>query len=181
MRVPPSADPEPPAPGPGRIAAAILPLPFVASLLVPGLILAAGGGGDWELGDGARGATIIAALAFLAAGLGLFAATVRLFASEGRGTLAPWDPPKRLVVRGPYRYLRHPMITGVALTLAGEALIASSSGIALWLAGFVLVNSIYLPLVEEPALVRRFGAEYERYMANVPRLIPRLRPWTGTE
>ena len=108
----------------------------------------------------------------IGAGLSLFVATVRLFASVGRGTLAPWDPPERLVVRGPTGYLRHPMISGVALVLAGEALIFGSTGIAIGLACFVAVNTVYLPLVEEPALVRRFGEDYERYMANVRRWIP---------
>jgi protein-S-isoprenylcysteine O-methyltransferase Ste14 len=71
------------------------------------------------------------------------------------------------------------MITGVALVLAGETLALGSTGIVIILAAFVAINALYLPLVEEPALVRRFGANYERYMANVPRWIPRLRPWSG--
>ena len=62
------------------------------------------------------------------------------------------------------------MISGVALTLAGEALAFESTGIAIWLAGFVAVNALYLPLVEEPSLVRRFGSDYERYMAAGPAL-----------
>lgn len=67
------------------------------------------------------------------------------------------------------------MISGVALVLAGEVLLARSTGIAIWLAGFVAVNALYLPLVEEPALVRRFGDDYKRYMERVPRWLPRLR------
>ena len=67
------------------------------------------------------------------------------------------------------------MITGVSLMLAGEALVFASTAIAVELAVFVAVNAIYLPLVEEPALVRRFGAEYERYMDEVGRWLPRLR------
>jgi protein-S-isoprenylcysteine O-methyltransferase Ste14 len=172
------ANPEPRAPGPWRVAGAILPLPFVATIVVPGLILVIG---DERVGpqEGGIGGVlaVIAGAALLSAGLGLFIATVRLFATLGRGTLAPWDPPQRLVVRGPYRYLRHPMISGVALVLAGEALVLGSTGVAIWLAGFVAVNAVYLPLVEEPALVRRFGADYERYVRNVPRWMPRLRPW----
>jgi protein-S-isoprenylcysteine O-methyltransferase Ste14 len=69
------------------------------------------------------------------------------------------------------------MISGVALILAGEALALASGGIAIWLVVFVAVNALYLPLVEEPALQRRFGADYDRYTANVRRWIPRLRPW----
>jgi protein-S-isoprenylcysteine O-methyltransferase Ste14 len=180
-----AAGPEPPLPGDGerapaapsawRIAASILLLPFTMTVIVPAAILALGDGSAWDIGTPARIATVIAGLLALGAGLALFATTVRLFTSLGRGTLAPWDPPERLVVRGPYRHLRHPMISGVALVLAGEVLLVRSTGIAIWLAGFVTVNAFYLPLVEEPALVRRFGDDYERYMDRVPRWLPRLR------
>jgi len=158
-----------------RVARAILALPFVATVVVPAIILAAGGGWSWGLDGGARAATVGLGALLSAAGLGLFVSTVRLFATEGRGTLAPWDPPQELVVRGPYRYLRHPMITGVSLVLAGEALVFASTAIAVELAVFVIVNAIYLPLIEEPALVRRFGPDYERYMDAVGRWLPRLR------
>ena len=164
-----------------RVARAILPLPFVATVVVPALIVAVGDGSTAGTSTAPRErVAIVAGVALIAVGLALFVATVRLFASVGRGTLAPWDPPERLVVAGPYRYLRHPMISGVALVLAGEALVARlAPRSAIWLAAFVAVNAIYLPLVEEPALVRRFGADYERYMANVRRWVPRLRPWNG--
>jgi protein-S-isoprenylcysteine O-methyltransferase Ste14 len=69
------------------------------------------------------------------------------------------------------------MITGVALALAGLALVARSTGIAIELAVFIALNAVYLPLVEEPRLVARFGAEYERYMEHVPRWLPRIRGW----
>jgi protein-S-isoprenylcysteine O-methyltransferase Ste14 len=174
-----AADPEPPAPGALRVAAAILPLPFVVTVVIPAAIVAAGGASDWGLDGLPRAATVVAGVALVAAGLSLFIRTVRLFAVIGRGTLAPWDPPERLVVAGPYRYLRHPMITGVALVLAGETLALGATGIAVELAAFVAINAVYLPLVEEPALVRRFGADYERFAAHVPRWLPRLTPWRG--
>ena len=158
-----------------RVARAILALPFVATVVIPAVILAAGDGSSWELETGARAATVAVGAALICAGLALFVSTVRLFATEGQGTLAPWDPPERLVVRGPYRYLRHPMITGVSLTLAGEALVFASTAIAIELAVFVAVNLAYLPLVEESALIRRFGADYERYMDEVGRWLPRRR------
>ena len=69
------------------------------------------------------------------------------------------------------------MISGVATVLAGETLLFERTGLAIWLAVFVAVNAVYLPLVEEPQLVRRFGADYERYMRHVRRWVPRLRPW----
>jgi protein-S-isoprenylcysteine O-methyltransferase Ste14 len=166
---------EPESPSAWRVARSILPLPFVAALVIPTVVLIAIGGRDWGLEGISRAATIVAGVLLIAAGLSLFVATVKLFARVGHGTLAPWDPPRRLVVEGPYRRLRHPMISGVALVLGGETLAFESTGIAIWLAGFVAVNALYLPLVEEPSLVRRFGADYERYMERVPRWLPRLR------
>jgi protein-S-isoprenylcysteine O-methyltransferase Ste14 len=162
-----------------RIALAILPLPFVVTVIIPTAIIAAGGSSDWGLDGASRAATIVAGLALGAVGLSLFVWTVRLFAALGRGTLAPWDPPERLVVAGPYRYLRHPMIASVALVLAGEAIGLAATGIAVELGAFVAINAVYLPLVEEPALMRRFGADYERFIGHVPRWLPRLTPWRG--
>jgi protein-S-isoprenylcysteine O-methyltransferase Ste14 len=173
-----TADPDPCPPSAWRVAGAILALPFAATVLVPALIVVAGGTSiGWGLDDAAGAVAIAAGVALIGAGLCLFVATVRLFAAAGRGTLAPWDPPKRLVVRGPYRYVRHPMITGVALILVGEALALGAPSIGVWLAAFTAANAIYLPLVEEPSLVRRFGPDYERYMANVGRWVPRTGPW----
>jgi protein-S-isoprenylcysteine O-methyltransferase Ste14 len=164
-------------PGAWRIAGAILALPFMVTVLIPAAIVAGGGATGWGLHGVARTATIVLGVVLIAAGLAVFAWTVRLFARIGRGTLAPWDPPERLVVAGPYRHLRHPMITAVALVLAGETLALGATAIAVVLGAFVAINALYLPLIEEPALVRRFGADYERYMDNVGRLVPRLRPW----
>jgi protein-S-isoprenylcysteine O-methyltransferase Ste14 len=92
--------------------------------------------------------------------------------------LAPWDPPRRLVVRGPYRYVRNPMISGVVLVLFGEALVLLSRPHLWWALVFLGINAVYIPLVEEPMLADRFGGDYQEYRRNVPRLLPRLRPWT---
>jgi protein-S-isoprenylcysteine O-methyltransferase Ste14 len=113
----------------------------------------------------------------LAGGLAFFAWTLSVFVRQGRGTLAPWDPTRRLVVQGPYRHVRNPMITAVLTILAGEALLFGSTAIAIWFGVFFAVNALYFPLSEEPGLRRRFGAEYDEYARNVPRWIPRLRPW----
>jgi protein-S-isoprenylcysteine O-methyltransferase Ste14 len=107
----------------------------------------------------------------------LWYATVRLFAREGEGTLAPWDPTRKLVAHGPYRHVRNPMITGVLLVLLGEAALLGSLGVLAWAAFFFTINAIWFPLVEEPGLVRRFGADYEEYRRNVPRWVPRRTPW----
>ncbi len=113
----------------------------------------------------------------LGIGLVLFASSLRRFATEGEGTLAPWDPPRRLVVRGPYRYVRNPMISGVILILCGEALLLLSRAHFMWALAFVAMNALWIPLFEEPQLAGRFGKEYDEYRRNVPRLLPRLRPW----
>ncbi|HEX6925123.1 MAG TPA: isoprenylcysteine carboxylmethyltransferase family protein, partial [Longimicrobiaceae bacterium] len=99
---------------------------------------------------------------------------------RGRGTLAPWDPPRRLVITGVYRHVRNPMISGVILILAGESLAFSSAALGTWTAVVLIVNAVYIPVVEEPGLARRFGEEYEAYRAHVPRWVPRLRPWNPT-
>jgi len=113
----------------------------------------------------------------IALGLALFVSTVRYFARLGRGTLAPWDPTERLVVAGPYRYVRNPMITAVLTILLGEAALLRSLPILVWSGIFFALNAVYFPLAEEPELRRRFGAEYDEYCANVPRWIPRRRAW----
>jgi protein-S-isoprenylcysteine O-methyltransferase Ste14 len=155
---------------------AILVLPGNVLGVIPALLL--WWSGDWRLSRPDE-PTFWLGAACLAAGLTLMTLTIRLFAIEGRGTLAPWDPTRRLVVRGVYRNVRNPMISGVLFNLAGEALLLRAPVLAGWLALFFGVNALYLPLVEEPGLERRFGEEYRRYKRGVPRWIPRLRPWHG--
>ena len=116
-------------------------------------------------------------LAAAAAGLFLAVWTIRLFATVGKGTPAPWKPPGKLVVRGPYRHVRNPMITGVLLMLGAESLLLGSWAVAGWALVFLVINSIYLTRVEEPGLERRFGEDYRCYRANVGRWIPRATPW----
>jgi Phospholipid methyltransferase len=67
--------------------------------------------------------------------------TIRLFARAGQGTLAPWDPTRRLVIQGPYRYLRNPMISGVLAVLIGEAVLLGSPPLAAWFAVFLAANA----------------------------------------
>ena len=104
---------------------------------------------------------------------------VTLFMKFGKGTPAPWDHPKKLVIRGPYCYVRNPMIISVMLMLLAEALLFQSWPIAAWLVVFFIGNSIYFPLVEEKNLEKRFGDDYREYKAHVRRWIPRPRPWPG--
>jgi protein-S-isoprenylcysteine O-methyltransferase Ste14 len=158
---------------PWRHAAAALLLPGVVTVGVPALIV-------WRSGAGIEPVGLIG-LPLIALGLIVVVSTIRLFAIVGRGTLAPWDPTSRLVVRGPYRYVRNPMISGVLLILLGEAALFGSLALLLWFGLVLAANAVYMPLVEEPALQRRFGEEYERYRAHVPRWIPRVRPWDDQE
>jgi protein-S-isoprenylcysteine O-methyltransferase Ste14 len=159
-----------------RHAAAIVLLPGTVTVIVPAVILA-GDDGGW--GDGAAALVALAGGTLLvAAGLALWAWTVGLFARVGRGTLAPWDPTRRLVVAGPYRHVRNPMITGVLAILVGEALAFGSSGLAIWAAAFFVINTTYFVASEEPGLEKRFGEEYRAYKAAVPRWLPRRTPWT---
>jgi protein-S-isoprenylcysteine O-methyltransferase Ste14 len=158
---------------------AVVLLPGIVAVAVPAVILwrAEAVSFGWGLPSGLALLTVLLGAGLIALGLGLVAWTVALFAVVGRGTLAPWDPTSRLVVRGPYRHVRNPMITGVVAILAGEATLLGSPALAAWGAVVLGVNAIYMPLVEEPGLRRRFGEAYEVYRANVPRWVPRLRPW----
>ena len=122
----------------------------------------------------------IAGLGLMLVGLSLFVSSLWRFANVGKGTLAPWDPPRRLVIYGPYRYVRNPMISGVVLMLFSEALMLYSGPHVQWALIFLVINLIYIPLLEERQLKARFGEEYVEYCRHVPRLLPRLRPWTPT-
>jgi protein-S-isoprenylcysteine O-methyltransferase Ste14 len=123
----------------------------------------------------------IVGMILLAIGVFLFASSLRRFATEGKGTLAPWDPPSRLVLHGPYRFVRNPMISGVIFVLFGEALGLLSKPHLEWALIFLVLNFIYIPILEEPQLKRRFGTDYVEYCRHVPRLIPRLRPWHSAD
>ncbi|HTL71394.1 MAG TPA: isoprenylcysteine carboxylmethyltransferase family protein [Candidatus Eisenbacteria bacterium] len=114
-----------------------------------------------------------AAAALFAAGAALYASTLVDFVRTGEGTPAAWDPPRRFVRRGGYRYVRNPMYVGMFLVLAAEAAGLGSSAIAAYLA--VLWGSFHLFVVfhEEPTLQRKFGADYETYRRSVPRWLPR--------
>ena len=112
----------------------------------------------------------------MAAGVALYIACAFWgFAIRGKGTPLPLDPPKKLVVEGPYRVVRNPMYWSVLFVMLGEAALFHSVAMAeLALAFFVGVN-LFVLFFEEPALQQKFGAEYEEYCRRVPRWLPRLR------
>ena len=97
------------------------------------------------------------------------------FFSEGRGTLAPIDAPKELVVRGLYKYVRNPMYVSVVTILIGEAILFSSTAIIVEAVIFIVLAYLFVVFYEEPALRRQFGESYERYTQRVGRWIPRTR------
>jgi protein-S-isoprenylcysteine O-methyltransferase Ste14 len=94
------------------------------------------------------------------------------FAWIGRGTPAPFDPPRRLVVRGPYRFVRNPMYIGAGLALGGAALFYESAPLLAYGAIFLLIAHLFVLWYEEPTLRRTFGPEYEAYCHRVRRWWP---------
>ena len=98
------------------------------------------------------------------------------FVFVGKGTPAPFDPPRRLVIRGPYRFVRNPMYIGAGLGLAGAAISYQSMSIAIYAGLFLITAHLFVVFYEEPTLRRMFGPEYERYCGSVRRWWP---GWAG--
>jgi len=98
---------------------------------------------------------------------------VREFYVAGRGTLAPWSPPKHLVVSGPYRFCRNPMYVGVVLILFGWAALYGSRFLLLYAAAVLVAFHLRVLLVEEPCAARRFGDDWNSYRRRTPRWLPR--------
>jgi protein-S-isoprenylcysteine O-methyltransferase Ste14 len=143
-------------------------VPGTVAVLIPYLIVSRGGarlGGPWTTAQ-------LLSLAPLAMGATILLWCIWDFAAKGRGTLAPIDPPKQLVVQGLYRYVRNPMYLGVLLLLLGEAAFFRSTALLQYsLAWFVVVNLVVV-LYEEPSLRSRFGDSYDRYRHSVHRWLP---------
>jgi protein-S-isoprenylcysteine O-methyltransferase Ste14 len=117
----------------------------------------------------------VAGLALMAIGAAGYFWCALDFAFLGKGTPAPIDMPKVLVVRGPYRFTRNPMYISVLLVLAGESLLFQSARLLEYAALVAICFHLFVLLQEEPTLRRKMGAAYERYTQDVPRWIPRLR------
>lgn len=154
--------------------------PGVVGGLVPWLLT------DWQMREPVPYMTPIRVLGavLLVAGLvALIQAFVR-FVVEGLGTPAPVAAPDRLVVGGPYRYVRNPMYVTVLAVISGQSLLLGRPALLLYAAALWLIVASFVRFYEEPELRRRFGAQYEAYRRAVPAWWPRLRPWipggTGT-
>ncbi len=162
---------------------AIVAAPGLVLVIAPALIV-------WlshslHPGWGRRGPLMAVALALggavTLAGLALLARSIGLFATVGEGTLAPWDPTRRLVVTGLYRYTRNPMYLGVLITLIGEVALSGSLPLLAYGLLVTVAFNVFVRLYEEPTLRRVYGAEYDAFTANVPRWLPRRTPWEGGE
>ncbi len=150
-----------------RAAVAFLALPGVIAFLIPLLLVRADG---WP-----RSAPI--GWPLLVAGTALLLWCVADFFTAGRGTLAPWDPPRRLVVRGPFRVSRNPMYVGVLLILAGWAATFRLSSLALYAVAVAVAFHLRIILNEEPFL-RKTHVDFPDYAARVPRWL--FRTWRAS-
>ncbi len=146
---------------------------FIGVLLIflPGRILSATG----IVRPPTIGAPQVSGAILGAAGAALAAACIVTFVVVGKGTPAPFNPPRRLVTRGPYRLVRNPMYIGAGLALGGAALFYRSPPLLGYAAAFVLVTHRFVVFYEEPTLRRVFGVEYEAYCRQTGRWWPRRR------
>ena len=144
---------------------------FIALVLiyVPRQVLAAAG----VAGPERLGAFQLAGMFVGAAGAAVAVWCILSFAFLGRGTPAPFDPPRQLVVRGPYGFVRNPMYIGAALALAGAALFYEAGVLWAYAACFLVVMHLFVVLYEEPILRETFGDAYGDYCRKVGRWWPR--------
>ena len=149
-----------------RALAALLILPGTFAGIIPALVVSA---------DRWRGAGHPAGMAPLVAGVIILLWCVRDFYVAGKGTLAPWDPPKRLVIIGLYRFVRNPMYVGLLFLLVGWALITGSPLLGGYAIFFAIAFHLRVILYEEPRLKKQFPEDWATYSTAVPRWIPQLR------
>jgi protein-S-isoprenylcysteine O-methyltransferase Ste14 len=115
----------------------------------------------------------VAGMSMIAIGTAIALWCVFTFVFVGKGTPAPFDPPRKLVVRGPYRFVRSPRYIGAGMTLAGAALYYESLSILIYTGLFFLMTHMFVVLYEEPTLRRTFGSDYEAYFRRVRRWLPK--------
>ncbi|HVM98195.1 MAG TPA: methyltransferase [Candidatus Acidoferrales bacterium] len=154
-----------------RALFAFLVLPGVVGGLLPWLIVA----GDPARGQGWRIGAVVLLL-----GLMILLWCVRDFYVSGKGTLAPWDPPKHLVVVGLYRFCRNPMYVGVLTLVAGWSLLAASRRLAIYTVILGLGFHLRVLFYEEPTLARLFPDAWQLYRASVNRWCPSVRAATSS-
>lgn len=147
-----------------RAVLAFLALPGVVALAVPWLLARA---------TRARFDLTLGGAVALGLGLALLLWCVVVFYRVGEGSLAPWSPPRHLVVVGPYRWSRNPMYVAVLLLLLGWAVLFASAALAWYASAVALAFHLRVVWGEEPWLARQHGAAWTVYAANVPRWWPR--------
>ena len=113
------------------------------------------------------------AVAVIVLGAALYFWCLWAFASVGRGTPGPWDPPRRFVAAGPYRWVRNPMYISALLVVVGEAWLFRSVPLLAYAVAAAVFFHLFVIGYEEPTLRRRFGEPYAGYRRSVPRWIPR--------
>ena len=147
----------------------------VFTVLVPGTV---GGYTPYRLLAGAPrrgdlGACRYLGLIPIALGAAIYLWCAWNFAVTGRGTPAPIDPPKELVARGLYRWVRNPMYVGVLSAVLGQALLFGAPAIAEYAVVAFAFFHLFVLFYEEPTLAAKFGDSYARYRRAVPRWLPR--------
>lgn len=152
---------------------AIFTVPIIFLLLFRGLHL------SWSWAFPMNILLTIVGLVLIFLGTFLVIDTTILFSKIGQGTVAHWDPPKNLVISGVYRYMRNPMILGILLTIFGEIVIFGSLSLIPYFLFLLFGHHLLFTKYEESDLIKRFGEDYLLYMKNVPRWIPRIKPWEG--
>lgn len=143
-----------------RALFAFVACPGMVAIAVPAI---------WLVGSGQTGVAQPIGLVVMVAGLALLLWCVRDFYVAGKGTLAPWQPPARLVEVGLYRHSRNPMYLAVSLMLLGWAWSFGSVGLLAYAFGVMLAFQLRVVVGEEPWLARTFGAQWEQYRRRVPR------------
>jgi protein-S-isoprenylcysteine O-methyltransferase Ste14 len=148
-----------------RAVFAFLALPGVVAFAVPVLLVARGSTVDWRM------APLAAAALLLSLGIGLLLWCVREFYVVGRGTLAPWEPPRHLVTSGPYRVSRNPMYVAVLLIMLGWAVLFGSWTVVVYAGAVAPMVHLRVRYHEEPYLARAHGDAWQDYATRVPRWI----------
>ena len=149
-----------------RALLAFLMVPVVVAGIVPFML---------SLYDPFTGYGNLAGLLMLGIGLVILVWCVRDFYVSGKGTLAPWDPPRNLVTVGLYRYVRNPMYVGVLLILSGWVIVTASPIVGGFSLFMLIAFYFRVKIHEEPWAEKNFGAEWLDYKNKVPGWLPQLR------
>jgi len=153
-----------------RALIAFIMLPGIFSLIIPHFIAYFD---PWKYDN-----QFISGLIIISIGLSIIFICVTSFYKTGKGTLAPWDPPKKIVVKGLYRFMRNPMYLGVVVLVIGWCVFYGSPILLLYTISLAIGFHIRVVRFEEPWLKKEFGDQWEKYHKNVHRWLPRITPWS---